>query len=394
MNNNYYKSLYKNIALDFKRNKVRTVLTSLGITIGVFAVVMLIALGLGLKNYISSQFKNLGANVIAIFPAGGPGDFSSLAGSIRFDSRDLHNVEKIRDVDYSVPAYISNAKVKTPNSEENATILGTSQDYVTLFNLKVIKGKAFERGDVAASAKVGVIARGLADKLFEDPEDAVGQTVSVKDLRIKIVGLLDNIGNPERDNALIIPYTTTFTSFNTKKEFFAMYLGVKDKDRVPQAKKDAENVLLDRYEDDQFTVAEPSDVLSSLDQIFAILNGVLVALGSISLLVGGIGIMNIMYANVTERTKEIGIRRAIGANGNHILIQFVVESTVLSLLGGLSGLLLASLVTLIIRQFFPAEINVFAVIIAIGVSSAIGIFFGSFPAKRASSLTPIEAIRY
>lgn len=392
--NNYYHSLYKNILLDFSRNKVRTFLTSLGITIGVFAVVMLIALGLGLRNYISGQFKDLGANVVAIFPGGGPQDFSSLAGSIRLDMQDLRSLQKINNVDYTVPAYISETRIATSDSEDSGTVFGTSEDYVDLFSLKVLAGEAFNRADVSASSKVAIIAESLADKLFEDPEDAVGQIVRVKNLRVKIIGLVANVGNPGRDNALIIPYTTSFISLNPDKEFFAIYLGVGDEDQVADVKTKAEEVLLDRYDAEQVSVTEPSEVLESLDQIFAMLNIVLVALGSISLIVGGVGIMNIMYANVTERTKEIGIRRAIGASGKQVLLQFMLESTALSLLGGLSGLLLSTIAVLIIRNFFPVEINLLSVVIAIGFSSFIGIFFGSFPARRAANLTPIEAIRY
>lgn len=272
--------------------------------------------------------------------------------------------------------------------------MAAGEDFIELFNLEFLEGKPWTRADLKSSAKVGVIAEGLAEKLFDDPKDAIGKTLKVKNMRIKVVGLIAKIGNPERDNALIIPYTTSFLSLNTKKEFFVIYLGVEDKDKVLGAKRQAEKILLKRYEDDEFSVFEPSDILESLDQIFAILNGVLVALGSISLLVGGIGIMNIMYANVTERTKEIGIRRAIGANKLHILVQFLVESMALSLLGGVSGLLIAAAITLAARPFFPLEINLLAVSIAIGVSSLIGMFFGVFPARRAANLTPIEAIRY
>lgn len=391
--NNYYQSLFRNIVIDFKRNKIRTFLTSLGITIGVFAVVMLIALGLGLKNFISGQFQNLGANIIAIFPAQGPGNFSSLAGSIRFDSRDLRSLQRIDDVDYAIPAFISSTTIKTRSESERVTLIGTDENYLDVFSLDIIKGKKLTRGDISTNAKVGVIGQAIAEKLYPDPEDAVGQTVRIGDLRIKVVGLVANVGIPERDNGLFIPYTTTFNSINTDKEFFAIYLGMEDEDVVLSVKEQAEEVLLERYDDDQFSALEPSEVLETLDQIFGVLNGVLVALGSISLLVGGIGIMNIMYANVTERTKEIGIKRAIGARKKDIITQFVVESTVLSVLGGLLGLGLSVIAVLVIRNFFPVEISVFAVTLAIGASSFIGIFFGSFPARRAANLTPIQAIR-
>jgi len=389
-----YKSIIKVTFLDFKRNKARTFLTSLGIMIGVFSVVVLIALGLGLKNYISAQFEDLGANIIAIIPGEGPGGgFSALASSIRFDEKDVETLERISTLDFVVPAFISNLKLESKSKEKVGTLIGTSESFGELFALELIEGDFFDKSDVASSAKVGYLGETLARDLFTDPEDAVGKFVRGRNMRIKIVGVTKNIGNPERDNAIMIPYTTTFATLNSKKQFFAIYTGVKDKSLVVATKKQVEKELLEKYDDDEFGVFEPSDILSSLDQIFVILNGVLVAIGSISLLVGGIGIMNIMYANVTERTKEIGIRRSIGATKRDVLVQFLAESTLLSLTGGVSGLLLATVLVIIIRNFFPVEINLLSVGLALGVSSLIGIFFGVFPARRAANLTPIEAIR-
>ncbi len=166
------------------------------------------------------------------------------------------------------------------------------------------------------------------------------------------------------------------------------------KDKVEKVKSEVKYALLDRYKEDDFSVTEQSEILSTVNQIFGIINTVLVAIGSISLLVGGIGIMNIMYATVTERTKEIGIRRAVGATQKDIMIQFLTESLILSVFGGMAGLVLASLIVLVVRLFFPASINALAVIVTFLISSGIGIFFGVFPAKRASKLAPIEAIRF
>jgi putative ABC transport system permease protein len=173
-----------------------------------------------------------------------------------------------------------------------------------------------------------------------------------------------------------------------------IYLGVLSEDDVDEVKAEAERVLADRYKEDEFSVTEQSELLSTVNQIFNIVNSILVAIGSISLLVGGIGIMNIMYASVTERTKEVGIRRAVGATQNDILKQFLTESVLLSVFGGIMGLVLSTVIVFIIRFFFPAAINLFSVIITLIISSGIGIFFGVFPARRAAKLPPIEAIRY
>lgn len=397
----YLVFLTKNAYVDFKRNKIRTFLTSLGIMIGVFSVVLLIALGLGLKNYLRDQFEGLGANLIFIMPGQGfggegglSGTFSSLAGAIEFDERDYRALQRVDSADYIVPGYITSLKFETKDEEVLGSLQGVNEQGFIVFNLELIKGEFFDKSDVVSAAKVGVIAEGLAEDLFGDPEDSVGKTVRAKNLRIKIIGVVKNIGDPEQDASVMIPYTTTFGSINPDKTFFAIYMGVKSDELVSQAKRQAEEILLERYDEDDFAVIEPSEVLDTLSQIFAIVNGVLVAIGSISLLVGGIGIMNIMYANVTERTKEIGIRRAIGATENDILLQFVMESVLLSLFGGLLGLLLAAAIVIAAQPFFPLGMNLMSVGLAIGISSLIGVFFGAFPARRAAKLTPIEAIKY
>jgi putative ABC transport system permease protein len=397
----YLNFLVKNAVLDFKRNKIRTFLTSLGIMIGVFSVVLLISLGIGLKNYLAEQFESLGANLIIVFPGTGfggegglGGGFSSLAGAIQFDERDYRALQRMRTADYVVPGYITTLNLEAEHESKVASVQGVNEEFFPIFDLKLIDGEFFSKGDVASAAKIGVIAEGLAVDLFGDADDAVGKVVRVKNLRIKVVGVVENIGDPEQDNSVMIPYTTTFGSLNTDKTFFSIYIGVKDDGAVTEAKEEAEGILLDRYDEDQFEVIEPSELLDTISQIFTIVNGVLVAIGSISLLVGGIGIMNIMYANVTERTKEIGIRRAIGAKKTDILTQFITESVLLSLFGGVLGLLLAIAIVVAVRPFFPLGINALSVGLAVGISSLIGIFFGAFPARRAANLTPIEAIRY
>jgi putative ABC transport system permease protein len=387
-------TIIKGTIPDFKRNKVRTFLTSLGIAVGVFSVVMLIAIGIGLKNYISSQFENLGANIIAVIPGEGPGGgFAALASPTRFHESDLRVLERVAFVDYVVPGYISNLKIESTHEDKVGTIIGTSENYGSLFALDLLDGEFFTKTDVTSSAKVGYLSETLAVDLFGSAYDAVGKYVRFKNVRIRIKGVVENTGVPERDNALFMPYTTTFSSLNPKKEFFAIYTGVKDSNNVQLAKKEIEEELLKEYDEDEFGVFEPSDVLESLNQIFVILNGVLISIGSISLVVGGIGIMNIMYATVTERTKEVGIRRAIGATEGDVLRQFLAESVLMSFIGGAMGLILAVLIIFGIRIFFPASINITAIFIAFVVSSSIGIFFGVFPARRAAKLPPIEAIR-
>lgn len=395
---NEYIHLIKAALEDFQRNKVRTALTSLGIMIGVLSVVLLIALGLGLKNYIEERFKSMGANLVMVMPGsgitGGGGFGAGIVGGAEFDERDISSISRISGVKYAIPMFFKSTQAEAGGGKKFAYIMGVSEDYFSLMNKDLVGGEVFTKSDVAAASKVAVLGNTIADDLFDTPEDAVGRTVRFENIRVKVVGVVEKIGDNEPDRAVILPYRTTFGSLNPKKTFWTIYVGVESKDDVERVKEDIKQTLLKKYKEDDFSVTEQSEILSTVNQIFGIINSVLVAIGSISLLVGGIGIMNIMYATVTERTKEVGIRRAVGATRRDILVQFLTESTILSVFGGILGLVLASLIVLVIRIFFPASINFLSVVITLVISSGIGIFFGVFPARRAAKLPPIEAIRY
>jgi len=397
MKTNGVSHLIKSAIVDFKRNKARTFLTALGITIGVMSVVLLIALGLGLKNYLQEQFESLGANLVMVMPGsgvGGGGGPAGLFGGAEFDEKDYSKLQRIREAKYVVPVYFSSVSIESGADEHTGYIMGMSEDGAPLMNLNPIAGEFFSRSDVQARSKKAFLGYTIAEELYGNPEDAVGNTIRMKGMRFKVIGVSEKKGDNEMDNSAVIPYKTTFGSINPDKTFFSIYLGVEDEDNVEKVKEEATEILSKRYDEEDFTVAEQSELLSTFNQIFAVVNGILVAIGSISLLVGGIGIMNIMYATVTERTKEVGIRRAVGATENDILLQFLAESVVLSVLGGAVGLILASLIVLGIRIFFPASINLLSVVITLGISTGIGVFFGVFPARRAAKLPPIEAIRY
>ncbi|OGD83804.1 hypothetical protein A2572_03875 [Candidatus Collierbacteria bacterium RIFOXYD1_FULL_40_9] len=398
---NKLSPLLKSALADFRRDKVRTALTSLGIMIGVMSVVMLIALGLGLKNYISGQFENLGANLVMILPGSGftgegGGSFGGqgLVGGAEFDEKDIRDLRKVEGLEYVVPLVFKSGLIQGEKDEKVASIMGVNEDYFELMNSKILSGVIFDKTDVSNNAKVAVLGYSLAEEIFEKANEAVGKSVRTQGIRLKVIGVIEKTGDREQDSAVIMPYSTTFGSINPQKTFWSIYLGVPSEEEVESVSSEAEKVLLKRYEEDDFAITEQAEILTTVNQIFGMINLVLVAIGSISLLVGGVGIMNIMYATVTERTKEIGIRRAVGARRSDILTQFLTESLVLSLFGGLAGLLLSAALVALIRIWFPVAMNLTAVIVAFGVSSAIGIFFGVFPAKKAAALSPIEAIRY
>jgi len=400
---NYVVFIIKSAFFDFARSKVKTLLTSLGILIGVLSVVLLIAFGLGLKKYIQNQFDSLGANNLRLVPGkiinsgggfrAGPGSL----GGISFDEKDLISLSRIPDLELVVPVFSRSQNVASDADTEFTDIYHTTADVFPALNLSAEYGSVFTKEDVDKRSKVVVIGPKLAEKLFSTAGNALGKTIKVEKIAFRVVGILGakggGFGGPDLDSFVYLPYKTGYV-FNSDKKFVAMILKAKVDADLTQVKQEITSTLVKRYKEDQFSVVEGTEILNAISSIFNILNTVLVAIAAISLVVGGIGIMNIMYVTVTERTREIGIRRAIGARKFDILAHFLVESVILALFGGIMGLILAYLIVFAIQSLFPAYINIQSVLLALGVSSFIGILFGVFPARRAANLSPIDAIRY
>ena len=394
----YLVYLIKSSLEDLKRNKVRTLLTSLGILIGVLSVVLMMAFGFGLKDYINKQFETLGKNMIMILPGSGftgGGGGSGLIGGIQFDEKDVAKIKRIKNIASVAPMTMKSVKVEAGGKAEPGSLIGTTVNAFSIMSQKTQVGKIFTETDVTKKKKVIVVGSQIAEKLFGTVNNAVGRTVRIQNQRFKIIGVLKKIGSigASDDANMMVPYTA-LSSLNPSKTFFGIYLKTTNDQVVPQVKAEIKTVLLRRYKADDFSVTEQAELLSMINTIISVLNVALIAIGSISLLVGGIGIMNIMYATVTERTKEVGIRRAIGATKRDILLQFLSESAIVSFLGGLLALALAILIVVLIQPVFPAVVNAISVIVAFGISSFVGIFFGVFPAKKAADLSPIEAIRF
>ena len=400
---NYASFLIRSAIFDFSRSKAKTLLTSLGILIGVLSVVLLIAFGLGLKKYIQNQFESLGTNNLRLVPGkiiNSGGGFRASPGSlggISFDEKDVVSLSRISDLDLVVPVFTRSQNVSSDAKTEFSDIYHTTADVFPALNLNVTDGDLFTKEEVEKRSKVVVIGPKLAEKLFGSAEVAVGRTIKIEKAAFKVSGVLDSkgggFGGPDLDSFVYLPYKTGYV-FNTDKKFVAMIIKAKSDTDLGLVKQEITEVLIKRYKEDQFSVIEQTEILDAIGSIFNIMNTVLVAIAAISLVVGGIGIMNIMYVTVTERTREIGIRRAIGARKIDILAHFLVESVILALFGGVMGLILAYLIVLAIQTLFPAYINIQSVLLALGVSSFIGILFGVFPAKKAADLSPIDAIRY
>jgi putative ABC transport system permease protein len=389
---------------DFRRNKIRTSLTALGILIGVASVVLLSALGVGLRTYIKGQFESLGTNLIIIFPGKVFGDDGNFRNSEAtglgqyFDERDARSLKRIRKLGDVAPVFTRTISASYGSTTKTGDIFATTANIFSLRNLTPAAGKVFSESDVDKRSKVVVIGQKISEKLFSNPADAIGKNIKIDTQSYRVIGVLESkggggLGGPDFDSYLYLPYTSGL-SFNPNKQFLYFYIKVNNESDIPDAKKLIEDTLLKRYEEDDFSVVEQKEILNAVTSIFGVLNNLLVMIGAISLIVGGIGIMNIMYVSVVERTKEIGIRRAIGATKKDILLQFLTESVLLSLLGGFGGVLFSYIVTVIIYKYFPAQVTITSVLIAFGVSSLVGVGFGVFPARKAANLSPIEAIRY
>ena len=399
---NYIFFVVKAALEDFRRNKTRTFLTSLGILIGVFAVVMLTALQLGLKKYINDQFAALGKSTLFVVPgkilSGGSFNATSALASIKFDNRDLLSLKRLKEIKEISPIFSKQTTAKSEKKSEDSTILFASEAFFDINGFKIQKGRLFDKTDIDKKAKVVVLGPKIAEKLFGTIEAAIDQKVAANSVNFTVIGITESkggggFGGPDYDSYMFAPYTAGFI-FNPAKNYSRFTIKFDESYSVSQVKEAIKKELLKRYDEDSFSIIEPGDILSAVNSIFGVLNIVLVAIASISLLVGGIGIMNIMFVTVSDKTKEIGVRRAIGARKKDILVQFIIESTILSIFGGFLGLFLSFIGTLIVQKFFPAYIDTSSVILALGVSSAIGIIFGVLPAKKAADLEPVEAIRY
>jgi putative ABC transport system permease protein len=316
--------LVKSALDDFKRNRVRTFLTSLGILIGVLSVVLLIAFGIGLRNYIQQQFDNLGSNIIYVFPGqvlsedGGFGGGNGALGE-RFTDSDVFKLKKLDGVLYVVPILQKSSIAQANGEKKSTSIVMTNQEISNVLNLEAQAGRLLTKADVDRRAKEVMIGPKLAEDLYGSPESAVGKKIRISDQSFKIKGVLNSkggggLGGPSFDSFTYV--SSKINSLNPNKKYSAIYVTAVNKESIPTVKNELKKQLLKKYKEDEFQVVEQTEILNIVTQIFSILNYILIAIGSISLIVGGIGIMNIMYATVTERTKEVGDGGG-GVGGGH-----------------------------------------------------------------------------
>jgi putative ABC transport system permease protein len=390
-----------------RRNKLRSSLTALGIIIGVASVVAMVALGNGAQARIESQISALGQNLLTIFAgsrrAGGVNSGLGSASALTIEDADAIRRE-VPDVVAVSPEDTTAAQAIANGRNWSTTIAGESPEYLEIRDWKLTAGSMFTARDVRSAAKVAVIGSETAHELF-GPLSPVGQTVRIKNMPFVIIGLLESkgtgMGGQSQDDRIIVPYTTAMRLLTGDKYLRSINVQISGSDRMDAAEQQITSLLRQRHRlppgrDNDFSIFNQKEIADTVSSVTAVITLLLGAIGGISLLVGGIGIMNIMLVSVTERTREIGIRIAVGAQPADILLQFLIEAVTLSLLGGTMGVLLGVGASNLVGRFtnFAPIVSTGSILLAFGVSCAVGIFFGFYPARKAALLNPIDALRY
>lgn len=388
------RELFRLAFNSLRANKLRSALTTLGIIIGVFSVILLVALGSGLQKYITDQISGLGSNLIFITPGDQTGPAAVSNKLLIQDARSL--TTKLRSIAEVGPLVQQIATVKYNNKSSNkVSVSGTTANYPDIIKTEIDAGTFFTPAQERSGGRVALIGKTVQDRLFGST-NPIGKKVTIGNGRYTVIGTIAKQGSvfgQDQDNAVIIPITIAQRQFGLTN-VNAIYLSSKKTEYVELVKKQATDTLTKRLTSDDFQIQSQEETLETVNNITNILTIALGGIAAISLLVGGIGVMNIMLVSVTERTKEIGLRKALGARRRDILLQFLLEAVMLSLVGGTVGIILGFGISVIVSQFFVAEVTPWSIFLAFGFSVAVGIIFGMAPAIRASRLSPIEALRY
>ncbi|TSB05082.1 ABC transporter permease [Sphingorhabdus contaminans] len=401
-----------NVAIAFtalRTNLMRSILTTLGVMIGVFSVILAVAVGNGAQVSVTQQIATLGSNMAIVVPQPDSGSGPPRPNDRgRLTERDgqaiLRQVSGVRAV---APQIRNSVQLVTPGRSATTQATGATPEYGNISNVNASEGRFLTKSDVGSAARVAVIGQTVSDKLFGG-DSPVGQTIRVNRVPFTVVGLLESKGSnlgTDNDDQIVVPITTLrqrllTTPTQGPDDVTLLFVGFEDEDSLLAGQKEIKRLLRDRYRVQKgkinpFTVRTTTEIAETTSQVTQIFQAVLVAIASISLLVGGIGIMNIMLVSVTERTREIGLRMALGARRSDIRNQFLVEAAVLCIIGGAIGLLLAVLAATIFQKVadFPAPVGIDTALFSIAFSAVIGLLFGGYPAVRASRLSPIEALR-
>lgn len=379
-------------------NRMRSFLTILGIVIGVTSVILLISLVTGLKTYITNQIQGLGANLLFVIP-GRIGGARSPGGvqANRLVYSDAVNLKTKLEGKAQISAAIQrNATLKFGNTnDKGVAVFGVEANYPKVISIKITDGRFFKESEQQSSKKVAVIGQTVKNNLFAQGK-TLGQIIDVASHKYSVIGVIASRGSTfgiDFDNSIYIPFTSAQKQFGIDR-LNTIYVSANSAEEVSDVQKKATALLKKRLSEDEFTVQTQEQTLSTISQITGVLTLALGGIAAISLIVGGIGIMNIMLVSVTERTREIGLRKAVGAKPKDIRNQFLIEAVVLSGMGGIIGIILGFLLSLLISRFFTTTVPLWSVLLSFGFSMLVGVIFGVAPAIRAARLNPIQALRY
>ncbi|MBK8070563.1 MAG: ABC transporter permease [Ramlibacter sp.] len=387
-------------------------LTMLGIIIGVAAVITMIAVGSGATERVQAQMKGLGSNIMLVLPGG------ITAGGVRLGAQTGQGLteddaaaiaREVPEVQVAAPNSRTGAQVVAGNTNWSTSIFGTTMDYLEARDWPLAAGRGFEAADVAGSAKVAIIGQTVAQQLFGEA-DPLDQMIRVKKIPVTVIGVLEKKGQnsmgQDQDDIVVVPISTYRNriqggSAGKLKRIGSISVKVREGQDMKVAEENIKELMRQRFKvqqgaEDPFSIRNLTEILQAQEASSRIMTMLLAAVAGISLIIGGIGIMNIMLVSVTERTREIGLRMAVGARGKDILAQFLIEAVTLSLIGGAIGVLLGAVATWAVGQFagWQVSMTLSSIGLAAGFSAIVGIFFGFYPARRASQLLPIQALRY
>ena len=391
-----------------KRNKFRAFLTMLGIIIGVASVIAMLAIGQGSKKSIQDEMSSMGTNMIFAMPG------SEQRGGVHMGNSDAQSM-KLTDIDAIEkqctaisavsPQVRSSGQVVYGNKNWPSSIYGVNEKYLNIRKYNLSEGRVFSEREIKTYAKVCIIGQTIIENLFTEGEDPIGKTIRFGNIPLKVIGILEEKGEngmgQDQDDIIISPYTTVQKRILSITHIQGIFASAVSEDQNDLAIEQLTQTLRQTHkikdgDADDFQIRSQSELVQTFTSISDMMTALLGAIAGISLLVGGIGIMNIMYVSVTERTKEIGLRLSVGGRGTDIMMQFLVESIMLSVSGGAIGIMLGILATYLVSSImnWPVVIMTSAVIFAFVICSAIGIFFGWYPARKAAGLNPIDALRY
>ncbi len=393
-------------------NKLRSVLTMLGIIIGVGAVITMIAVGRGATERVQEQMKGLGSNIMLVLPGGitaGGVRLGAQTGQSLTEEDALAIAREVPEVQVAAPSMRTGAQVVVGNTNWSTSIFGTTNDYLEAREWPLATGRSFEAAETQGSAKVAIIGQTVAQQLFGDA-DPLDQVIRVKKVPVTVIGLLEKKGQnsmgQDQDDVVIVPISTYRNrvqggSPGKLKRVGSISVKVREGQDMKAVEESIKELLRQRFKvqpgaDDPFSIRNLTEILQAQEASSRVMTMLLAAVAGISLVIGGIGIMNIMLVSVTERTREIGLRMAVGARGKDILLQFLIEAVTLSLIGGAIGVAIGAVATWAVGQFagWQVSMTVSSIALAAGFSAFVGIFFGFYPARRASHLLPIQALRY